>query len=99
MHDRERPIRVTPEGLENWLRTARLRAAEAQYLAMHPNEFGQSFVLSELSAALSDAMEELRVLSEELRNTSSELQARSRSLRSDTLEQDRPSHLRPESDR
>jgi len=84
MSDRERPIHVSLEGLEVWMRAARLRAAEAQYVAMHPDQYGHSFVVSELSAALAEAMEQLRVVSAQLRTTTEELRASKAELRSRT---------------
>ena len=59
--------RVTPEMVEDWLRHARLRAANLFYLADDPSPGHRERALREMSQALREALEEVRVVADELR--------------------------------
>ena len=59
--------RVTPEMVEDWLRHAQLRAANLYYLAGDPSPAHRDRALSEMTMALREALEEVRVVAEQLR--------------------------------
>ena len=59
--------RVTPEMVEDWLRHARLRAANLFYLADDPSPGHRERALREMTQALREALEEVRVVADELR--------------------------------
>jgi len=59
--------RVTPEMVEDWLRHAQLRAANLFYMAGDPSPEHRERALSEMTKALREALEEVRVVAEELR--------------------------------
>lgn len=61
------PPRVTPEMVEDWLRHAQLRAANLYYLAGDPSPAHRDRALSEMTKALREALEEVRVVGEQLR--------------------------------
>ena len=65
------PPRVTPEMVEDWLRHARLRAANLFYLAGDPSPGHRERALAEMTQALREALEEVRVVAEELRREAS----------------------------
>ena len=58
---------ITAEMIENWLRHARLRATNLFYLASDPNPSQQQRALNEMTQALREALEEVRVAADELR--------------------------------
>ena len=62
--------RVTPEMVEDWLRHAQLRAANLYYLAGDPSPAHRDRALSEMTKALREALEEVRVVAEQLRRDS-----------------------------
>lgn len=68
-HD-DGPPRVTPEMVEDWLRHAQLRAANLYYLAGDPSPSHRDRALAEMSKALREALEELRVVAEQMRHDS-----------------------------
>ena len=59
--------RVTPDMVEDWLRHAQLRAANLFYLAGDPSPVHRERALSEMTKALREALEEVRVVAEQLR--------------------------------
>lgn len=59
--------RVTPDMVEDWLRHAQLRAANLYYLAGDPSPTHRERALSEMTKALREALEEVRVVAEQLR--------------------------------
>lgn len=59
--------RVTPEMVEDWLRHAQLRAANLYYLAGDPSPAHRDRALAEMTKALREALEEVRVVGEQLR--------------------------------
>jgi len=59
--------RLTPEMVEDWLRHAQLRAANLYYLAGDPSPTHRDRALSEMTKALREALEEVRVVAEQLR--------------------------------
>jgi hypothetical protein len=61
------PPKVTPEMVEDWLRHAQLRAANLYYLAGDPSPAHRDRALSEMTKALREALEEIRVVAEQLR--------------------------------
>jgi len=65
-HDEQAP-HVTAEIVDDWLRHARLRAANLFYLAGDPSPTHRDRALLEMTQALREALEEVRVVAEELR--------------------------------
>ena len=59
--------RVTPDMVEDWLRHAQLRAANLYYLAGDPSPAHRERALAEMTKALREALEEVRVVAEQLR--------------------------------
>ena len=59
--------RVTPDMIEDWLRHAQLRAANLYYLAGDPSPAHRDRALAEMTKALREALEEVRVVAEQLR--------------------------------
>lgn len=59
--------RLTPDMVEDWLRHAQLRAANLYYLAGDPSPAHRERALAEMSKALREALEEVRVVAEQLR--------------------------------
>lgn len=59
--------RLTPDMVEDWLRHAQLRAANLYYLAGDPSPTHRDRALAEMSKALREALEEVRVVAEQLR--------------------------------
>lgn len=53
--------------VEDWLRHAQLRAANLYYLAGDPSPTHRERALAEMSKALREALEEVRVVAEQLR--------------------------------
>ena len=76
MLDRRKPPKLTAEALEDWLRHARERAANLHYLAISPDSRERARALSEMSTALRDALERVRLVSEQLQLVTAELRAR-----------------------
>jgi hypothetical protein len=76
MLDRRKPAKLNAEALEDWLRHARERAANLHYLAISPDSRERARALSEMSTALRDALERVRMVSEQLMLVSSELRSR-----------------------
>lgn len=58
---------VTAEMVEDWLRHAKLRAANLFYLAGDPSPSHRDRALLEMTQALREALEEVRVVADELR--------------------------------
>lgn len=61
------PPRVTPEMIEDWLRNAQLRAANLFYLAGDPSPSHRDRALAEMTKALREALEEVRVVADQMR--------------------------------
>ncbi|HEX4468983.1 MAG TPA: hypothetical protein VH080_05590 [Gemmatimonadaceae bacterium] len=59
--------RVTPDMVDEWLRHAQLRAANLYYLAGDPSPSHRERVLAEMTKALREALEEVRVVAEQFR--------------------------------
>ena len=59
--------RVTPDMVDDWLRHAQLRAANLYYLAGDPSPVHRERALAEMTKALREALEEVRVVAEQLR--------------------------------
>ena len=59
--------RLTPDMIEDWLRHAQLRAANLYYLAGDPSPVHRERALAEMTKALREALEEVRVVAEQLR--------------------------------
>ena len=59
--------RLTPDMVEDWLRHAQLRAANLYYLAGDPSPSHRDRALAEMTKALREALEEVRVVAEQLR--------------------------------
>jgi hypothetical protein len=59
--------RLTPDMVEEWLRHAQLRAANLYYLAGDPSPTHRERALAEMTKALREALEEVRVVAEQLR--------------------------------
>ena len=59
--------RLTPDMVEDWLRHAQLRAANLYYLAGDPSPTHRDRALAEMTKALREALEEVRVVAEQLR--------------------------------
>jgi hypothetical protein len=59
--------RLTPDMVEDWLRHAQLRAANLYYLAGDPSPVHRERALAEMTKALREALEEVRVVAEQLR--------------------------------
>ena len=59
--------RVTPDMVDDWLRHAQLRAANLYYLAGDPSPAHRERILAEMTKALREALEEVRVVAEQLR--------------------------------
>lgn len=60
--------RVTPDMVDDWLRHAQLRAANLYYLAGDPSPTHRERILAEMTQALREALEEVRVVAEQLRH-------------------------------
>jgi hypothetical protein len=58
---------LTPDMVEDWLRHAQLRAANLYYLAGDPSPAHRDRALAEMTKALREALEEVRVVAEQLR--------------------------------
>lgn len=59
--------RLTPDMVDDWLRHAQLRAANLYYLAGDPSPTHRDRALAEMTKALREALEEVRVVAEQLR--------------------------------
>lgn len=59
--------RLTPDMVEDWLRHAQLRAANLYYMAGDPSPAHRDRALAEMTKALREALEEVRVVAEQLR--------------------------------
>jgi hypothetical protein len=59
--------RLTPDMVEDWLRHAQLRAANLYYLAGDPSPVHRERALAEMTKALREALEEVRVVADQLR--------------------------------
>lgn len=59
--------RLTHDMVEDWLRHAQLRAANLYYLAGDPSPTHRDRALAEMTKALREALEEVRVVAEQLR--------------------------------
>jgi hypothetical protein len=59
--------RLTRDMVEDWLRHAQLRAANLYYLAGDPSPTHRERALAEMTKALREALEEVRVVAEQLR--------------------------------
>lgn len=70
--------RLTPDMVEDWLRHAQLRAANLYYLAGDPSPTHRDRALAEMTKALREALEEVRVVAEQLRREEDVGQARTR---------------------
>ena len=70
--------RVTAEMVDDWLRHAQLRAANLYYLAGDPSPTHRERALEEMTKALREALEEVRVVGEQLRRDAEVQQGRSR---------------------
>lgn len=70
--------RVTPEMIDDWLRHAQLRAANLFYLAGDPSPVHRERALAEMTKALREALEEVRVVAEQLRRDDEIQQAKLR---------------------
>jgi hypothetical protein len=70
--------RVTPDMVEDWLRHAQLRAANLFYMAGDPSAAHRERALSEMTQALREALEEVRVVAEQLRRDADVGKARRR---------------------
>ena len=70
--------RVTPEMIEDWLRHAQLRAANLYYLAGDPSPTHRERALSEMTKALKEALEEVRVVADQLRRDSEVTRSKAR---------------------
>jgi len=62
--------RLTPDMVEDWLRHAQLRAANLYYMAGDPSPAHRDRALAEMTKALREALEEVRVVAEQLRRDS-----------------------------
>ena len=65
----DREPRITAEMVDDWLRHARLRAANLFYLADDPAPGHRDRALREMTQALREALEEVRVVADELRRS------------------------------
>lgn len=70
--------RLTPDMIEDWLRHAQLRASNLYYLAGDPSPTHRDRALAEMSKALREALEEVRVVAEQLRREADVGKTRSR---------------------
>jgi len=70
--------RVTPDMIEDWLRHAQLRAANLYYLAGDPSPAHRDRALAEMTKALREALEEVRVVAEQLRRDADVTQGKPR---------------------
>lgn len=70
--------RVTVEMVDDWLRHAQLRAANLYYLAGDPSPVHRERALTEMTNALREALEEVRVVAEQLRRDAEIPQGKSR---------------------
>ena len=70
----------TPEGIRLWLRYAREREAELNFSAGQPDAMTRSRALVEMSSALRDSLEEVRILGDQLALIADELRERSERL-------------------
>ena len=59
--------RLTPDMVDEWLRHAQLRAANLYYLAADSSPAHRERALAEMTNALREALEEVRVVAEQLR--------------------------------
>jgi hypothetical protein len=64
--------------IEDWLRHAQLRASNLYYLAGDPSPTHRDRALAEMSKALREALEEVRVVAEQLRREADVGKTRSR---------------------
>jgi len=69
---------ITPDMIEDWLRHAQLRAANLYYLAGDPSPAHRDRALAEMTKALREALEEVRVVAEQLRRDADVTQGKSR---------------------
>lgn len=69
---------LTPDMVEDWLRHAQLRAANLYYLAGDPSPAHRERALSEMTKALREALEEVRVVAEQMRRDSGVSRPRTR---------------------
>ena len=90
MLDRRKPPKLSAEALEDWLRHARERAANLHYLAISPDPHERARALAEMSTALRDALERVRLVSEQLILVSAELQSRMAPLADRAPDPERP---------
>jgi hypothetical protein len=84
---------VTPDMVEEWLRHAQLRAANLYYLAGDPSPAHRERALAEMTKALREALEEVRVVAEQLRRDVEVQRARPRrdsTTREQTITPPRP---------
>jgi len=79
--------RVTPDMVEDWLRHAQLRAANLYYLAGDPSPAHRDRALAEMTNALREALEEVRVVAEQLRRDAEIGQGKSQRSPSSSREQ------------
>ena len=70
--------RLTPDMVEDWLRHAQLRAANLYYLAGDPSPAHRDRALAEMTKALREALEEVRVVAEQLRRDADVQRAKNR---------------------
>jgi len=64
--------------IEDWLRHAQLRAANLYYLAGDPSPAHRDRALAEMTKALREALEEVRVVAEQLRRDADVTQGKPR---------------------
>jgi hypothetical protein len=79
--------RVTPDMVEDWLRHAQLRAVNLYYLAGDPSPVHRDLAMTEMTKALREALEEVRVVAEQMRRDADHGPARSRRSSSASREQ------------
>jgi len=70
--------RLTPDMVEDWLRHAQLRSANLYYLAGDPSPAHRDRALAEMTKALREALEEVRVVAEQLRRDADVQRAKNR---------------------
>ena len=70
--------RLTPDMVDDWLRHAQLRAANLYYLAGDPSPAHRERALAEMTKALREALEEVRVVAEQLRRDADVQRGKSR---------------------
>lgn len=79
--------RLTPEMVEDWLRHAQLRAVNLYYLAGDPSPVHRDLAMSEMTKALREALEEVRVVAEQMRRDADQGTAKPRRSSSASREQ------------